>query len=36
MMPLENENVESISNEMGEDGDFTRDYVKHVKDATKS
>ncbi|KAL5270090.1 hypothetical protein ACHWQZ_G003546 [Mnemiopsis leidyi] len=36
MMPLENEYVENISNEVGEDGDFTRDYVKQVKDATNS
>ena len=35
-MPLENEYVENISNEVGEDGDFTRDYVKQVKDATNS
>ena len=35
-MPLQNEYVENISNKVGEDGDFTRDYVKQVKDATYS
>ena len=36
MLPLDNEFVENIGSEVGEDGIFNRDYVKQVKDATES
>ena len=36
MLPLDNEFVENIGNEVGEDGIFNGDYVKQVEDTTES
>ena len=36
MLPSENEYVKNIDNDVGEDGKITRDYVKQVKNATRT
>ena len=36
MLPLENEYVKDIDNDVGDDGKITRDYVKQVKNATRT
>ena len=36
MLPLENEYVKDIDNDVGDDGKINRDYVKQVKNATRT